>query len=116
MRSRERRQLVRRRQRAEPLEKSLDEIDLRLRERRVEPDAADARSVAPRGLDDVATRHPGEVRVVEHHLGRTPGEDGFELGRELPERATALVAVEPYEAAFDVLLGYAATCPRRECP
>ena len=51
--------------RAEALEQPLDEVDLRLRERRVEPDAASRDPMPARRLDHVVPRRASEVRVVE---------------------------------------------------
>ena len=55
-----------RRERAETVEQPLDEVDLRLCERRVEPDAAHGEAVPLGGLDDVAAR-----RAVRYVLSRT---------------------------------------------
>ena len=63
--SRERPQLVGRGQRADAIEDPLDQVHLRLRERRVEPHAAWCDVVAGRRLDRVAPRRPRQVRVVE---------------------------------------------------
>ena len=63
-------QLVRERKRPEAIEQALDEVDLRLRERRVEPDTAGRDAVARRRLHDVAAHRAGEVGVVEDDLAR----------------------------------------------
>ena len=54
-------------------------------------------------VDDVAPRRAREVRVVEHHPSRAGRERRVELVGERPERASALVAVQPDVAARDVL-------------
>ena len=69
-RSRRLLQLVRERKRPEAIEQALDEVDLRLCERRVEPEAAGRDAVARRRLHDVAARRAGEVGVVEDDLAR----------------------------------------------
>ena len=53
-------------ERAKALEQPLDEVDLRVRERRVEPDAPRRDSVPARSLDRVAPRRTCEVGVVEN--------------------------------------------------
>ena len=60
---------------AEPLEEPQYEVHLGLGERRVEPEALDPRAVPAGGLDHVAPRGAGEVRVVEHDpvCPRPPG-------------------------------------------
>ena len=80
-------------ERAEPIEEALDEVDLRLGERRVEPDAACGDPVARRGLDDVAARGACEVGVVEHDLARASGECLLERAarsRNEPPRSSRL--------------------------
>jgi hypothetical protein len=61
----ERSQLVGRGQRAEALELALDDVDLGLCERRVQPDAPRRDPVSRRRLDDVASRRASEIGVVE---------------------------------------------------
>ena len=58
-------QLLGSRERAKLLEQALDEIDLRLSKRRVEPDAPRRDSMPARRFDRVAPRRASEVRVVE---------------------------------------------------
>ena len=76
---------------AEALEQPLDEVDLRLRERRVEPDATRGDPMPRRSLDDVAARCPGQVRVVEHdvpHAGRQLLVEGGGDVRNVPPRSS----------------------------
>ena len=101
-------QLLGRGQRAEAVEQPLDEVDLRLRERRVEPDAAHRQPVARGRLDHVAARRAREVGVVEHDAPRAGRERLVERAGELAQRAAALVAVEAGVAARDEVLGDAA--------
>ena len=58
-------QLLGRRKRTEALEQPLDEVDLRLGERRVEPDAPSRDPMPACDVEDVAARGAREVRVVE---------------------------------------------------
>ena len=88
-------QLLRRRQRAEAVEHPLDEVHLRLRERRVEPDAARGQPVPVRDLDHVAPRRPREVGVVEDDARGARGESVVERRGDVAERAAELVAVQP---------------------
>ena len=98
------------------VEQSLDDVDLGLRERRVEPDAAHRDAVPARRVDDVAPRRAGDVRVVEHDPTLTRGQLRVERVGEVAQRARALVAVEAAVPAGDVLLGEAASSPPRRCP
>ncbi len=66
--SAQRTKLLGSRQVAEALEQPLDEVDLRLRERCVDPDTTRWDSMPRRGLDDVAARCPRQVRVVENDV------------------------------------------------
>src|SRR5215211_8018969 len=90
---------------AEAVEQPLDEVDLSLCERRVEPDAARGDAVPARRLDHVAARGAREVRVVEDHALRAGGERVVESGGHLPQRSAPLVAVEKEVAVGDVVLG-----------
>ena len=60
--------------RPETLEQPLDEVDLRLRERRVEPDAVSRSPMPSRRLDHVVPRRASEVRVVEDDPPGTRGQ------------------------------------------
>ena len=53
--------------RVESIEEAIDEIDLRLGERGVHPQAPSPDVMPCGGLDHVASRCAGEVRVVENH-------------------------------------------------
>ena len=105
--ARQLRQVLGRRQRPDDVEQSLDDVDLGLRERRVEPDAAHRDAVPARRVDDVAPRRAGDVRVVEHDPTLTRGQLRVERVGEVAQRARALVAVEAAVPAGDVLLGEA---------
>ena len=97
-------QRVRRRKRAEAVEQTLHQVDLGLRERRLEPDATGRHAVSCRGLDDVAPGCTRQVRVVEDDT-RDAGRQLVVQGvRQLTQRPSALVTVEPAVAAADVLL------------
>ena len=114
--AREDAQLLRRRQRAVPLEQPLDEVHLRLRERRVDPDAARRRAVPARRVDGIAPRGAREVRVVEDDPPGACRQQLVERGGELAQRAAALVAVQPLVAARDVRPRQRGSCPRRGRP
>ena len=62
------------RQRPEPFEQTLDEVDLRLSERCVEPHAPRRDAVTLRGVEDVAARRARHVRVVEDDPAGTRGQ------------------------------------------
>ena len=86
------------------LEQPLHEVDLRLGERRVEPDAARRDALPCSRLDHVAARRARDVRVVEHDPRDAAGQRAVEGFRELTQRPAALVAIQPDVAARDVLL------------
>src|SRR5262245_66189350 len=88
------------------MEQPLDEVDLRLRERRVEPHASRSDAVAGGGFDPVVAGGTREVGVVEDDAARTRRECVVERTGKLAQRSAALVAVEPHVLA--VLTGEAA--------
>ena len=67
-------QLLRGRESAEAREQPLDDVDLCLGERRVEPDAAHGGSMPARRLEHMASRCASEVRVVEDDPPRARGQ------------------------------------------
>ena len=101
-------QLVGRGERAEALEESLDEVDLGLRERRIEPEAARGDVVASRRLDHEAAGRAGQVRVVEDDSPFARRQALVEHGGELAQGPAALVAVQPLVSTGDVVRGDAA--------
>ncbi len=107
-------QLLRSRDRAEPLEETLDEIDLRLGERRVEPDAPHRGSMSARRLEHVASCGASEIRVVEDDLANARGQLFVECAGELPQGPSALVAVEAVVATSHVFLCDAALPSSRD--
>src|SRR5262245_15657725 len=58
-----------------------------------------------RNLDGIASGHSGQVGVVENESTDACGELGVEFLCDLPQRAAALVAVEPDVSPGDVLVG-----------
>ena len=97
------------------VEEPLDEVDLRLRERRVEPDAAHAGRRAARPPRRRGSASRGEVRVVEDDASHARRELVVERLGEVAKRAAALVAVEPDVAAADEPSA-TWSCRRRGCP
>ena len=89
-------------QRAEPIEQPLDQVDLRLRERRVEPDAPRPDAVAARGPDHVAPCAAREVRVVEDDPPGARRQLPVEGVGERAQGSTTLVAVEAEVPTGDV--------------
>ena len=93
-----------RRQRAEAVEQALDEVDLCLRERSIDPHAANRHAVARRAVDDVAPRCASQVRVVEDDAASTVRQRLVERGSQLAQRATALVPVQALVPSRDVVV------------
>ena len=88
------RKLVRPEEPSARFEHPLDGVALRFRERRLEPRAADSRSVlAGRAKDRIPAR-AREIRVVEHQPCGAACQPVFERRREARERPAALVAIE----------------------
>jgi hypothetical protein len=98
-------QLVGGRKSAEPLEQTLDHVDLRLRKRCVDPDAPRRHPVSRRRLDHMASRRTSEVGVVEDDPLNARRQLVVELTGKVSQRASTLVAIEAEVAAGDVLLG-----------
>ncbi len=97
-------ELIRSRQRAEAVEQALDEVDLRLRERGLDPHAANRHAVARRAVDDVAPRCASQVRVVEDDAASTVRQRLVERSGQLAQRAAALVPVQALVPSRDVVL------------
>src|SRR5262249_17149762 len=87
-------QLLGRGQGAEAVEQAGDEVELRLGERRVEPDAPSREAMAVRRLDHVAARGARQIRVVEHDEAGARGEVVIEGVSDAEQRSAALVAVD----------------------
>ena len=68
------------------------------------------------GLDDVAPRRAGEVRVVEDDASAARAASSRRAPREVAERAAALVPVEPQVPARDEAARRRGSCPPLECP
>ena len=98
-------QLVGSRERSEALEQPVDEVHLRLRERRAEPDAPSRDSVPGGRLDHVAARRSASDTCCRAPRAGARRQRGVERVGDLTQRAAALVAVEAHVAAGEVLLG-----------
>ena len=98
-------QLLRLREVAESVEQAFDHVDLCLRERGIEPDAACGDAVAGTRLDDVAARGARQVRVVEDDFACSGSQRLVQRVGKLPERPAPRVAVEPEVATRHVVLG-----------
>jgi hypothetical protein len=102
---RESAQLLRGRQRAETLQQSFDQVDLSLRERHVDPDAARREPMTVRRLDHVAASGARQVGVVEHDTPSSGRKLVLERLGKLAQRSSTLVAVEADVTSGDVLVG-----------
>ena len=95
----------------------LDEVDLGLRQRRVEPHAAHRRA---RGGSRPRSRSCARLAsgtCCRGRSGGTPDESSSSSASgERPERAAALVAVEANVASRDVVLAPRGSCRRPGCP
>ena len=101
-------QLLGRREKRGSVEQSFDEVDLRLRERRVEPDAPSGDAVSTGCLDHSAPRGTCEVGVVEDDAPSPRRERLLERIGQIAQRPSAFVPVEADMALVAVLLGDAA--------
>ncbi len=88
-----------------PLHHAHDGVDLRLLERRFEPDAAHRGAVLPRGLDDVEAGGAPRIGVVEHEALFAMREPVVEREPQTRKRASPFVTVETPIALLDPALG-----------
>ena len=104
------------RERAAAVEEALDEVDLGLRERRVEPDAARRGAVPARDLDDVVACGSGEVRVVEDDLPRARGQRVVERAGDARAASRRARRGSGAGSRGRRARPRSGSCPRRGCP